>query len=107
MLAARLQADVSSSSVVGWVSTQVGLVWCPTESVSLKPHYKGSISAMRCCPPPWPAGRLLSPLQKARGVCYCLSGAGSGQRTAVYPDLVATTRAALEQYSLLAVQPGQ
>ncbi|PRW57357.1 Hydroxyproline-rich glyco family [Chlorella sorokiniana] len=53
------------------------------------------------------SGRVLSPLQKARSVRCCVSSGGSGQRMAVYPDLVAITRAALDHYSLLAPQSEQ
>ena len=61
-----------------------------------------ALTGPRSLLPAWPAGRLLTPLQKARGVRCCLSGGGSGQRMAVYPDLVAITRATLEHHSLLA-----
>lgn len=48
------------------------------------------------------AGRVLTALQKARAVRCCMSDAGSGgQRTTVYPDLVAITREILYHHSLL------
>lgn len=52
-------------------------------------------------------GRVMTPLQKARVARCCIGIGSSGQRTAVYPDVIAITREVLAHHSLLPPQPEQ
>lgn len=49
----------------------------------------------------------MTPLQKARVARCCIGIGSSGQRTAVYPDVIAITREVLAHHSLLPPQPEQ